>query len=241
MSVNVKQNGELVKIANNISMVQANWNETDTSKTSCIRNKPETLKTLQEINDNTDENALVSANAVKELADSIDGTSNIVYLTKEQYEALPDSKLTDGVEYRITDANTTAKIDATDVAYGDSTVQEVISEVNESLIHINSTMQGYSDNGNSYITYYNVGKLITVLSFAQAKIVVDFPANSEKVIFTLTGSEPQYTTWFTMSSTDGRASIPCRIETNGDVVLCNYTGQNLKDITFYGQLVYVRK
>ena len=134
MSVNVKQNGELVKIANNISMVQANWNDREnTSKTSCIRNQPATLKTLQEINDNTDENALVSANAVKELADSIDGTSNIVYLTKAQYEALPETKLTDGVEYRITDANTTAKIAATDVTYGDTTVQAAISEVSESL------------------------------------------------------------------------------------------------------------
>ena len=30
----------------------------------------------------------------------------IVYLTQEEYDALPESKLTDGVEYRITDANT---------------------------------------------------------------------------------------------------------------------------------------
>ena len=32
------------------------------------------------------------------------GESNIVYLTQEQYDDLPDSKLTDGVEYRVTDA-----------------------------------------------------------------------------------------------------------------------------------------
>ena len=148
MSVNVKQNGELVKIANNISVVQANWNETDTSKTSCIRNKPETLKTLQEINDNTDENALVSANAVKELADSIDGTSNIVYLTKADYEALPASKLTDGVEYRITDANTAARIAATDVTYGDSTVHDAISEVTESLGNLSDSI-GVGDGENT--------------------------------------------------------------------------------------------
>ena len=47
----------------------------------------------------------------KKIADiDVSGASNIVYLTKAQYEALPDSKLTDDVEYRITDANTTAKI-----------------------------------------------------------------------------------------------------------------------------------
>ena len=76
MSVNVKQNGELVKIANNISMVQANWNETDDSKASCIRNKPDTLKTINEINENTDENALVSANAIKELSESLGHTAS---------------------------------------------------------------------------------------------------------------------------------------------------------------------
>ena len=61
------------------------------------------------------------------------GDSNIVYLTKEEYDALPDTKLTDGVEYRITDANTAAKIAATDVTYGDGTVADAISEVNDSL------------------------------------------------------------------------------------------------------------
>ena len=33
------------------------------------------------------------------------GGGNIVYITQAEYDALPDSKLTNGIEYRITDAN----------------------------------------------------------------------------------------------------------------------------------------
>ena len=34
-------------------------------------------------------------------------TFSVVYLTQEEYDALPESKLTDGIEYRITDNNPT--------------------------------------------------------------------------------------------------------------------------------------
>lgn len=72
MSVNVKQNGNLTKVANNISIVQANWNDKDnTNKSTCIKNQPETLNTLEEISASTNENALAGANAVKELNDSL--------------------------------------------------------------------------------------------------------------------------------------------------------------------------
>ena len=73
MSVNVKQNGDLTKVANNISIVQANWNDmNNTDKNTCIKNQPETLTTLEEITANTNENALAGANAVKELNDSLE-------------------------------------------------------------------------------------------------------------------------------------------------------------------------
>ena len=77
MSVNVKQNGDLTKVANNISIVQANWNDiNNTDKNTCIKNQPETLNTMEEITANTNENALAGANAVKELSDSLEGVSN---------------------------------------------------------------------------------------------------------------------------------------------------------------------
>ena len=73
MSVNVKQNGNLTTVANNISITQANWNDRgNTDKNSCIKNQPATLNTLEEISANTDANALAGANAVKELSDRLD-------------------------------------------------------------------------------------------------------------------------------------------------------------------------
>ena len=72
MSVNIKENGDLTTVANNISITQANWNDRgNTNKNTCIKNQPATLKTLEEVSANTDENALVGANAVKELNDSL--------------------------------------------------------------------------------------------------------------------------------------------------------------------------
>ena len=77
MSVNIKENGNLTTVANNISITQANWNDRgNTNKNTCIKNQPATLKTLEEVSANTDENALVGANAVKELSDSLENLPN---------------------------------------------------------------------------------------------------------------------------------------------------------------------
>ena len=65
--------------------------------------------------------------------------SNVVYLTQEAYDALSDDKLTDGVEYRITDANTDST-KARNIAYDNAasgleatSVQGAIDVMNESL------------------------------------------------------------------------------------------------------------
>ena len=67
------------------------------------------------------------------------GGCDIEYLTQAEYDALPDSKLTNGVEYRITDANTSSTV-ARNIAYDNSesgieavSVQDAIDTVNESL------------------------------------------------------------------------------------------------------------
>ena len=74
MSINLKYNGILKKLANNFSIVQANWNDRGkTDKATSIKNQPATLKTIEEISANTDENALAGANAVKEVYDSLEG------------------------------------------------------------------------------------------------------------------------------------------------------------------------
>jgi len=80
MSVNVKTIEGLQKIASNVSITQANWSETDTSKNSCIVNKPATLTTIEEIEANTNNSALAGANAVKELNQKIDDYDYTLYV-----------------------------------------------------------------------------------------------------------------------------------------------------------------
>ena len=96
-----------------------------------------TSDTADNIIYNNKDSGLTATNtqtAIDELSEKVkNGGSNIVYLTKEQYEALPDTKLTDDVEYRITDANTVNKIDATDVTYGEGSVEEALDGLSDSL------------------------------------------------------------------------------------------------------------
>ena len=73
------------------------------------------------------------------------GGCDIEYLTQAEYDALPDSKLTNGVEYRITDSNPPAPT-AKDMSYDNlesgieaETVQDAIDEVNESLEGISNS------------------------------------------------------------------------------------------------------
>ena len=88
MSVNIKQNGELIKIANNVSIVQADWNDREnTDKKSCIKNQPETIKTMADLKACEDENALAGAIAVVEALDyqNISNKTNAQYATLEGF------------------------------------------------------------------------------------------------------------------------------------------------------------
>lgn len=92
------------------------------------------------IYDNKD-SGLVATNtqtAIDELSEKVKSGGNVVYLTQAQYEALPDSKLTDDVEYRITDAYTTQKIEAKDITYGKDSVAEALGGLTESLTNENN-------------------------------------------------------------------------------------------------------
>ena len=64
---------------------------------------------------------------------------SVVYLTQAEYDALPDSKLTNNIEYRITDGDMGVAT-ASNLSYDNSfsgleavTVQQAVDEVNESL------------------------------------------------------------------------------------------------------------
>ena len=96
------------------------------------------------------------------------GGGNIEYLTQAQYDALSDDKLTNGVEYRITDAGTMAG--AENVGYNNSksgleavNVQDAIDKLDESLANLGSgtyydeeTETLYIQGGTSNYTYDSV-------------------------------------------------------------------------------------
>lgn len=93
MAYYVKKNGQLEKIAGNVSISQADWNETDDRKITKIKNQPETLKTLDAVVENSNENALVGANAMKELTTTVAGMGSELIKTSAKVNLLANSDL----------------------------------------------------------------------------------------------------------------------------------------------------
>ena len=76
--------------------------------------------------------------AIDELTNKVKSGGNIVYLTQEEYDALPESKESDDVEYRITDVGSMGT--AENVGYDNSksglaavNVQDAIDKLDENL------------------------------------------------------------------------------------------------------------
>ena len=97
------------------------------------------------------------------------GGCDIEYLTQSEYDALPDSKLTNGVEYRITDANTNST-KARNIAYDNSesgieatSVQGAIDKVNDGLEN--------NLNSISLLAYDSAEKTVTIPNINNYKMV----------------------------------------------------------------------
>ena len=78
------------------------------------------------------------------------GASNIVYLTQEQYDALPDDKLTDDIEYRITDEGTDTNAD--NVGYNNATSGLSAMNVQDAIDELSSRPSGGGGGNVVYIT-----------------------------------------------------------------------------------------
>ena len=79
---------------------------------------------------------------ISEIESQLGEGGNIVYLTQSEYDALPDSKLTDDVEYRITDTGI-GETKASNVSYDNSNsgleainTQMAIDEVSKGLVAV---------------------------------------------------------------------------------------------------------
>ena len=102
------------------------------------------------------------------------GASNIVYLTQEQYDALPDDKLTDDIEYRITDEGTDTNAD--NVGYNNATsglsamnVQDAIDEVNGKMNNIQTA--GIASEYAKGISFYKTGNICHVRVYGVAQTI----------------------------------------------------------------------
>ena len=119
--------------------------------------------------DNTDSNleAVNVQQAIDKLVAS--GGSNIQYVTQEEYDNLPEDKLTNNVEYRITDVGVNDAM-ASNIAYDNSesgiaalNVQGAIDKVNSSLNTLNTNLGGlrFGTDGDGNFGYYGAdGSLI---------------------------------------------------------------------------------
>lgn len=68
-------------------------------------------------------------------------TFSVVYLTQEEYDTLPESKLTDGVEYRITDNNPTTP-SAKNMAYDGTASGLEVNNVQDAIDTVNNNLNG---------------------------------------------------------------------------------------------------
>lgn len=106
--------------------------------------------------------------AIDELSEKVKSGGNIEYLTQAQYDALSDDKLTNGVEYRITDAGSMGT--AENVGYNNSksgiaavNVQDAIDGLNNSLVRkfdYTELMSGTEYYSSGEVTIQKYGKIV---------------------------------------------------------------------------------
>ena len=89
------------------------------------------------------------------------GSSDVIYLTEAQYDALPDSKYTDDVEYRITDAGI-GEINASNVSYDNSNSGLKAVNTQSALDELSDSLKVGSDVGKTAITVINTNSNFTL-------------------------------------------------------------------------------
>ena len=87
------------------------------------------------------------------------GTSTDVELTQAEYDALPDTKLTDNITYFITDGNpvTSGVISAEGVVYGSTNVSSALDDLHNGMVTSERTFSNVSVPANSTVWVANIG------------------------------------------------------------------------------------
>ena len=164
------------------------------------------------------------------------GGCDITYLTQAEYDALPDSKLTNGVEYRITDTNPPVPT-AKDMAYDNSessldaeTVQDAIDEIQNDVNSLNNSLT--SVNGTASITGGTFGRVRLKRSGNVVSYSGFFQATSTNVIITLPeGFRPkdEIAAMFFFSDND---VITAGVNLDGQLALNNATVNKYYNFSF---------
>lgn len=136
--------------------------------------------TIVTITDDFDEENLIGADTLKRVADledavaNFEGVDNAVYLTQEQYDALPESKLTDDVEYRITDRGI-ENVSASNVEYdnavsglGATNVQGAVDELKEDVDGLQGDISTLNESLGSLIKLHSQNEGETTKSIPNA-------------------------------------------------------------------------
>ena len=177
--------------------------------------------------------ATTAQEAIDELDEKIGNGGNIVYLRQAEYDALPDTKYTDNVEYRIIDAGVRGS--AENVSYDNSksglaaknvqgAVDELIDILAPQLVSINDSDLFDTDryeeaNGG----YFKIGKLVIVE--LRVKVKSDI-SSSGLTNVTKPGVFPRH------SKPNGSSSLSCYTTTG--LSLGTYLAVD-GTIGFYGQ------
>ena len=112
------------------------------------------------INYDNSKGAIRAGNVQGAIDEIMETTSQSRTLTQAEYDALPDTKYTDGIEYFITDAE---PLDASTIAYDNTASKMTATNVQAGIDELNSSLQAKLTNENSET--FNFGVLNGVRGF----------------------------------------------------------------------------
>lgn len=110
-----------------------------------------------------------------------------VELTQAQYDALPNSKLTDGVSYYITDgesAPSTNKFSADGISYGSGSVADALDDLDARLNVKSQAISGTTDSTGRFVVAKGIGSIVSVHLYSTSYYpVARYLDNSQTLIY----------------------------------------------------------
>ena len=155
------------------------------------------------INYDNSKGAIRAGNVQGAIDEIMETTSQSRTLTQAEYDALPDTKYTDGIEYFITDAE---PLDASTIAYDNTAskmtatnVQAGIDELNSNLNNRLEEVKTYIDNTTSTTSFKVLRKNGVVYVFFE-NVVISNASAGNIITFSNKNLKPKHNSYFPVSS-----------------------------------------